>query len=63
MEVIDKSNLMVFIKGMRRLGKSTIMRQVIIELIEKKEINGNKIGFYRFSRNNDNIEEILDVNP
>ena len=63
MEVIDKSNLMVFIKGMRRLGKSTIMKQVIIELIEKKEINGNKIGFYRFSQNSDNIEEILDLMP
>lgn len=63
MDVIEKSNLMVFIKGMRRLGKSTIMKQVIIDLIEKKEVNRNQIGFYQFSRNDDNIEEVLDLMP
>lgn len=63
MDFIEKSNLMVFIKGMRRLGKSTIMRQVIIDLIEKKEVNRNQIGFYQFSRNDDNIEEVLDLMP
>lgn len=63
MEIVDKSNLMIFIKGMRRLGKSTIMRQVIINLIEKKEIDRHQIGFYQFSRSDDNIEEVLDLMP
>ncbi len=44
-------NLMSFITGQRRVGKSIILKQILADLIEAKKVNPRQILFFEFSPN------------
>lgn len=54
-----EKNLMISLVGLRRSGKTTIMRQLINSLLEKNN-EPQKIFFYEFDEEISNLEEILD---
>lgn len=62
-QVVTGSNLMVHIRGLRRLGKSTLMKQMVIDLIERQGINRELINFVEFSATNNNLEFVLHHAP
>lgn len=62
--VFHKTNLMVFIKGLRRLGKSTLLRQLALSLIKSKRFPGQNIFFIEFSETFNDLASILfDIPP
>lgn len=63
MSYLTGTKLMVHIRGLRRLGKSTLMKQAIIDLIEKQGIDPKKILFFEFSPSNNDLSAILNDAP
>jgi len=59
LQVFHKTNLMVFIKGLRRLGKSTLLRQLALSLIKNKQFSGKKIFLIEFSETFNDLGAIL----
>ncbi|MDP3983163.1 MAG: ATP-binding protein [bacterium] len=66
-QVLNETKLMLQIKGLRRLGKSTIMKQLILDLLEQKvdlpKIEPQKIIFYEFSKLSTDLSNILQRAP
>ena len=58
--ILENTDLMLFIKGMRRLGKSTIMKQLIIALIEDRKYDRNRVVYYRFSLLDNDLKGLLE---
>ncbi|MBI2008694.1 ATP-binding protein [Candidatus Amesbacteria bacterium] len=57
-----ESNLMVFIKGLRRLGKSTLIRQIIIDLLGRST-NPAQINYVQFSQSFSDLAGVLRQTP
>lgn len=55
-------NLMSFITGQRRVGKSILLKQIIADLVDVQKINPRQILFFEFSPqiNSDDIWNIFD---
>jgi len=53
------ANLMLFLKGMRRLGKSTLMKQLIISLLQKYPNNAKDVFFLEFSESFSDLKALL----
>lgn len=54
-----EKKLIVALTGLRRAGKTTIIKQLINSLLEKR-IESKRIFFYEFDEETGNLEEILD---
>ena len=60
-----KSRFIISILGLRRIGKSTLLRQIINHLIQEKNINPKRILYFSFdqafiSKDPDCLEDILE---
>lgn len=62
-KALRETRLMIQIKGLRRLGKSTLMKQLIIELLEKEKVAPQKIFFIEFSSLSSDLGYILKNAP
>jgi len=56
---LNETSLMIFLKGMRRMGKSTLMKQMVIDLIEKQKVNPNDIYFIEFSQTFNDLPKVF----
>ena len=54
----DKRQIIV-IKGIRRVGKTTLMYQIIDYLIREKEVNPFHILYFSFDEEKQDIDEII----
>lgn len=61
-QVLSRTKLMLQIRGLRRLGKSTIMKQLVLGLLEQKT-DPQKIIFYEFSKVSADLTGILQRVP
>ena len=59
LQTFNETNLMVFIKGLRRLGKSTLLRQLALNLIESHRYKGSDIFLIEFSETFNDLETTL----
>lgn len=57
-----ESNLMIFIKGLRRLGKSTLIRQLIIDLL-RQSTDPTLINYIQFSQSFSDLDGVLRQTP
>ncbi|TSC84197.1 MAG: ATPase [Microgenomates group bacterium Gr01-1014_16] len=57
-----ESNLMIFIKGLRRLGKSTLIRQIIIDLL-RRSTDPSQINYVQFSQSFSDLDGVLRQTP
>jgi len=57
------TKLMLQIDGLRRLGKSTLMKQLVFDLIEKDHVSPSRIWFCEFSPIFNDLEGVLDSVP
>ncbi|MFH1565702.1 MAG: ATP-binding protein [bacterium] len=62
-KILRETKLMLQISGLRRLGKSTLMKHLILDLIENQHVATNKIVFYEFSELYNNLEFVLQSAP
>lgn len=62
-EIYEKTKLMIFLKGLRRLGKSTLIKQLLIYLIEEKHINPDTIYFIELSQSFHDLQAFLTKVP
>ena len=58
-EYLDK-NFIISVSWQRRVWKSTILMQLVEHLLHKYMLNPKKIFFYRFSKTDNNLKDILD---
>jgi len=63
LEILTKTKLMLFIKGLRRLGKTTLMKQMILDLLVKNHVSPQQIFFVEFSHAFNDLAEIFKIAP
>jgi predicted AAA+ superfamily ATPase len=61
-KILQEMKLMIFIRGMRRVGKSTLMKQVIATLLEKN-VSPRKIYYVEFSEQFHDLSALLRIVP
>ncbi len=57
-DIFSGTQLMIFIKGLRRTGKSTLLKQAILELVDNG-VNGNRVLYVLFSQTYNDLETVL----
>ena len=62
-KILKETKLMLQISGLRRLGKSTLMKHLILDLIENQHVVTNKIVFCEFSELYNDLESVLQSTP
>jgi len=62
-KILRETKLMLQISGLRRLGKSTLMKHLILDLIENQHVDANKVVFCEFSELYNNLESVLQSAP
>ncbi len=56
---LTKKDIIISISGLRRMGKTTILRQLIAEDLDNKALDPKNIFFYQFSESDNDLGAVL----